>query len=806
MLQPSRVNCQRCVLACGRHMIVDGNGPLDAPLMVVAEAPGREEDKTGVPLVGQSGKLLRTTLQQIAHRLGVEEFKVYYTNSVKCRPPDNRDPEPEELRECRQWLAEELETVKPWVILTVGRFAEEQVPKALSFVSWPSMRPWPIIVSAFHPAYILRQRRKTKEWEKQLAAAVMIAYPRVATLPVEYVPWQLFGDIDAASPWLSADTETDDLEEGVAVRRVGWSLSDGVGGWFGTDDPVAFDHLYLHNAPYDLPLLGVDPWNLSKYDDTMSMAHCLRRFDRVGLKELAPELTGVTWKYKIPELLRERVKTEKTLKSGKVKVTEKWVKVPFSRALEVRPEDCTEYAATDAVATARLACVLEAEFDKAPWAREYYKEFHKPLIPIVVGMQQRGVRIDIAALDDAEHEIVAARDAAELEFRQLVGYAGNMRSGPQLGEYLLAEGLVDGKLTETGDIGTGKANILAAFRVEKVEQLPDDPAGHAARALLEFKGMDKLKGTYVDALRSKRDSADRVHGRFNQCATDTDRWSSNDPNLQNIPIRTRVGKRIRDCFVAKPGHVLVVGDYSQLELRIFAEIMNDRLLKEVFVGALTRGHEPDCKCDACDPHSALGREIGIPRGDAKNTYYASLYGAEDAKIAATAHIARGEASAFLSRLRERSPSILEWRQRVVNELNEKGYVETLQGFRGYYPLWLSPLRREQQDALRAAINCPIQGTAAGVVKRLMIAAHNYEYQNWQARWMLREMVETLCLSLRGDLLLQVHDELVWEVPEREAPEFAEDFASLGTAVGRIDLPTVPLRLDVHIVDRWGDAK
>jgi uracil-DNA glycosylase family 4 len=746
--------------------------------------------------VGQSGKLVRATVAKVAAELQLGNIDTRYTNAVRCRPPDNRDPLPNEMAACAPWLVEELEHMPNLrAVIALGKYGMIQAKLARNVLGLDDL----YVTQVWHPAYILRQRRKTKEWEAQLKYAFEEAF-KIPHPVVHVDPW-IFDWPEESSEYLSADTETDDLEEGVGVKMVGWSLSDGYRGIFTCSPAKQFGHVWLHNAKYDLPLLGIDPYDFSKWDDTMLGIYVLRQHERLSLKEVGPEITGLHWDLKITDLLKERIESCKTLKSGKVKCTGKWVKVPFSRAQEARPEDASRYATTDAVVTARLARYVSEQFDRNPWARAYYLNYEKPLVPVLLGMETRGITIDPDALEVAGKEINERLYAAEHALRDYVPDSIESFTGDAIRPWLLANGIVDGKKTETGKIGIAKGNILGAFKVERREQLPTDTIeGKIADLLLEASAMRKLDSTYVKRLRidSGRSAAHRIHPRFNGAATDTDRLSSSDPNEQNVPARGPLGVAIRRSHVAAPGHVLVVGDYSQLELRIWAYITQDPFFLGAFVGDNTY-----------DPHTQLSVNLSaqglyVPRGDAKNTNFAAIYGADDAKLAATAKIPRQQASAFIQKLRSLAPSLSGHKLDTQRRLDNDGFVETLLGWRGYYPLWYSPIRSEQQAALRAAGNVRIQGTASGIVKDLMIA---YDEE-------LAPLVGSRSpyFEQPGGLLLQVHDELVIETPIGKEDEVAYKLEELGARIGAKWLKAdathvaVPLKLSVDIGPNWSDAK
>lgn len=794
--------CTACPLAATRHLIVEGLGSLEAEVLGVGEGPGGQEDLSGSPFIGQSGKLLRYTLAKVLGQLGLASVKVRLTNAVRCRPPDDRDPTTQELNACRPWLVEEIDNMpRLRLIIAFGKYGALQANAARNVLTLEDQK-WAdlAIERVYHPAYILRFRSKTQDWEADIRRILRRAFHLPE--PVMNVPeWQVvdtLSQIDWNSPLLSADTEFDDLDEHTAggSKLVGFSLSDGVNTIFQEGRlPRAPEHLWLHNAKADLEHLDVDPYDFARWDDTMLGIYVLRQHDRVGLKEVGPRVSGIHWQHTLSTLLKERVPLPSVKRSAKHK--DKWaeVPIPFSRALEHHRAESTEYAATDAIVTARLAEYVKQQFQLNPWAEAYYQKYEKPLVPVLLKMEKAGVLIDLDALGVARAEIQQhMREQEEVLFGLEPRLRDLSLSAPQQLAPIFAErGLIDGKTTKTGQIGVAKSNVLGAFAVEKPEQIPtEDERGQLAVAYLAWKADQKLESTYGSRLESdaRRDPLGRIHPRFNGAATDTDRLSSSDPNAQNIPTRGRVGAAIRRAFRARRGYVYVVGDYSQLELRIWAYITQDPFFLGAFVGDNTY-----------DPHQRssellVAAGFSVPRGDAKNTNFAALYGADDEKLAATAKVPVRAARAFGDQLRSLAPSLGTHRTYTYRQLLARGYVETLLGWRGFYPLFMSPIPSEREAAIRAAANSRIQGTASGIVKDLMI---EWDY--------------VLRTEFPGSyLLLQVHDELVNEAPEQDADRMAVRLREVGAMIGARWLKAaagrvaVPLNLSVDVGPNWADAK
>lgn len=757
-LRASHFDCRACDLSLTRTHIVDGAGPLNAPIIIIGEAPGADEDKLAVPFVGRSGKLLRAVLSEN----GIYDGHFYLTNMVKCRPPDNRDPTDYEIGMCGGWLLGELQQLPARVILALGKIATAHVTSLKD----RGLLGDKDVYSAYHPAYILRSPRHRAAWSASIGVAALAALGEdTGIVPITF-PWRQELP-DPRDPYFAADTETDDLQDNVGVRAVGWSVSDGFSGQFfekrGDYAPLAHRaHTWLHNAKYDAPLLGIDLRRLDTWDDTMLAAYVLR-YPRVGLKLLSPELAGMSLS-DIGQILGR----------GKRQIR-------FSQALRKTPAAATRYACEDAVATSRIARVLAARLHSSPTQEKYYREVEKPAVPVLYDLERRGILVDpdyLAALNTAMAEQIETREASITSY---LGDTFNRRSTQQLAQALINAGITLRRQTKTG-----KWRLDEAVLGELARQYPD----HAVLwdTELQCRKLEKLLGTYGLPLLDWRDPEGRVHARYNQAVTQTSRLSSSDPNLQNIPIRTEMGKMIRKAFIPRPGCVFVKADASQLEVRVYAEYTLEPVLVDAYTHTEHDTGGRKSTCLRCDVHQGVANSLGITRDDAKNTLFASIYGAEDAKLAATARVPLSSAADFLARMRENIPSLLSWKTRISDELDRQGYVETLLGWREYYPLAGSPIRSERAAALREAGNNPIQGTGAGIIKVAMTEA------------------DLLAYKYEAGLIETVHDEVGYEVPERNVVPFARELKDLFRQVGARYLKKIPFLLEVSAGPNWGDCE
>jgi DNA polymerase-1 len=446
-----------------------------------------------------------------------------------------------------------------------------------------------------------------------------------------------------------------------------------------------------------------------------------------------------------------------------------FARVPIDRA--------TEYSAEDADVTLRLWRVLKPRL-AAEHMTYVYETLERPLAAVLARMEQRGITVDRQILARLSGEF--AQDMARLESKiyELAGERFNLGSPKQLGDILFGKmGLAGAKRTATGAWSTA-AGVLDDLAAEGNE--------FAAR-VLDWRQLSKLKSTYTDALPSfVNPKTGRVHTSYALAATTTGRLSSSDPNLQNIPVRGEAGRKIRRAFVAPEGHMLISADYSQIELRLLAHIAEIPQLKAAFA----EGH---------DIHAMTASEMfGVPaegmppeiRRRAKAINFGIIYGISAFGLAAQLGIPREEAAAYIKRYFERFPGIRAYMDETKKRVREQGYVRTVFGRKCHYPRISSSNPSERAFNERAAINAPIQGSAADIIRRAM------------AR--MDEALEKAKLS--AQMLLQVHDELVLEVPESEAEETIEVVRKVMVEAPHPYLElSVPLQVDAKAAQNWGDA-
>jgi DNA polymerase I len=440
---------------------------------------------------------------------------------------------------------------------------------------------------------------------------------------------------------------------------------------------------------------------------------------------------------------------------------------------EVAVDRATEYAAEDADITLRLHCRFAGQLAREPQLAALYRDIELPTLQVLFEMERTGVLIDPFLLSQHSEELGRRLHDLELEAQSLAGQPFNLGSPKQLGEILFGKlGLPVVKKTATGQPSTDE---------DVLTQLADDYP--LPKLLLEHRGLAKLKSTYADKLpRMVNAKTGRVHTSFSQATAVTGRLSSSDPNLQNIPIRTPEGRRIRAAFIAPRDHVIVSADYSQIELRIMAHLSNDARLLEAFA----QGE---------DVHRATASEVfGAPPAEvtseqrryAKVINFGLIYGMSAHGLAKNLGIERGAAQGWIDRYFARYPGVADYMERIKAEAKDKGYVETVFGRRLYLPDIRAQQVGRRQGAERAAINAPMQGTAADLIKMAMIAVQG---------WLKAE-------GLKSRLVLQVHDELVLEVPNAELERIRTELPGLMGGVAELK---VPLLVEVGAGDNWDEA-
>jgi DNA polymerase-1 len=441
---------------------------------------------------------------------------------------------------------------------------------------------------------------------------------------------------------------------------------------------------------------------------------------------------------------------------------------------EVPLDDATRYAAEDADVTLRLYRVLKPRLSEEAGTR-IYERVDRPLIPVVARMEREGIKVDRARLAKLSEEFAIEIGRLEGEIHAAAGQEFTVGSPKQLGEILFDKlGYKGGKKGKSGQYSTD---------VSVLERLAGEGAP-IARLVLEWRQLAKLKSTYTDALQAAINPATgRVHTSYSLVGAQTGRLSSTDPNLQNIPVRTPIGRQIREAFVPEAGNVLLAADYSQIELRLAAHMAGVDTLKEAFAA----GEDIHART-ATEMFGEVTRDT---RARAKTINFAILYGISRWGLASRLEVTPEEAQAMIDTYFQRFPGIQRYIHETLESVRAKGYSETLFGRKTWFPRINSKNQAERQGSERAAINAPIQGTSADIIKRAM------------AR-MLPALADEGLTDVR--MLLQVHDELVFELPESrvEAATPVIRRVMAEAALPAVEL-TVPLGVDIGTGLSWDAA-
>ncbi|GAA0197032.1 DNA polymerase-1 [Brevundimonas nasdae] len=512
----------------------------------------------------------------------------------------------------------------------------------------------------------------------------------------------------------------------------------------------------LQNAKYDIAVMARRGIRVAPYDDTMLISYVLEGgLHGHGMDELARLHLG-----------HEPIPFKSVAGAGKSQKSFKHVGL----------KPATGYAAEDADVTLRLWRILKPRLAREGLST-VYETLERGMPTVLADMELNGVRIDPDRLKRLSSEFGLRMAELEAQAHEIAGRPFNIGSPRQIGEILFGElNLPGGKKTASGQWGTD-ASVL-----EELALTHDLP-----RAILDWRQLSKLKGTYTDALIAAADPAtDRVHTSYQLAAASTGRLASSDPNLQNIPIRTETGREIRQAFLAAPGHVLISADYSQIELRLLAHIGDIPELKRAFKAGL-------------DIHAATASEMfGVPiegmpsetRRRAKAINFGIVYGISAFGLAAQLGIDQGEAGAYIKTYFERFPGIRGYMDKTKAEVREAGFVSTVFGRRIHIPAIHSKSGAERQFGERAAINAPIQGAAADIIRRAMI-----------------RMPGALAdAGLQTRMLLQVHDELVFEAPEAEAERAIVIIKRImEKASDPAVVLTVPLVVEARAAANWDQA-
>ena len=573
------------------------------------------------------------------------------------------------------------------------------------------------------------------------------------------------------------DTETNSLDY-MNAEIVGFSLSTTVGE--ACYVPVAHD---FPGAPDQLPrdevLARLQPWlendakkkvgHHLKYD-----AHILARYD-IALRGMAFDsmlesyvLNSVATRHDMDSVARqylgkETIHYEDVAGKGAKQLT-------FN---QVELETAAPYAAEDADITLQLHETLWQQLNDVPTLRKVYEEIEQPLVPVLLDMEETGVLVDRKMLARQSGELGKKMGELEAKAHELAGGPFNLGSPKQLQQILFEQQ----ELPVIRKTPKGQPSTAEDVLVELANDY-ELPA-----VIIDYRSVSKLKSTYTDKLPLMiNERTGRIHTSYHQAVTATGRLSSSDPNLQNIPIRTDEGRRIRQAFVAPEGHVLLAADYSQIELRIMAHLSADKGL----LGAFEKEQDVHRATAAEVFETTLDDVTDDQRRSAKAINFGLMYGMSAFGLAKQLGISRGEAQEYVDLYFDRYPGVKQYMDDIRVRASEKGYVETVFGRRLYLPEINARNAQRRQYAERSAINAPMQGTAADIIKRAMIAVHG---------WLSEE-------HPGARMIMQVHDELVFEVESGKVEAVTKRVTDLMNSAAELK---VPLKVDVGTGVNWDEA-
>ncbi|EGQ9192639.1 DNA polymerase I [Vibrio parahaemolyticus] len=581
-----------------------------------------------------------------------------------------------------------------------------------------------------------------------------------------------------AAELFAFDTETDSLDYMVAnLVGLSFAIDEGIAAYV----PVAHDYL---DAPEQLER----DWVLEQLkpileDDAQAKVGQNLKYDASVLARYGIEMKGIKYDTMLASYVYNSVGGKHDMDSLALRFLQHSC-ISFEQIAgkgknqltfnQIELEQASPYAAEDADVTLRLHNRLFANIEQDEKLKSVYEEIEMPLVPVLSRIERTGVLIDDMKLSAQSVEIAARLEELEQKAYEIAEQEFNMNSPKQLQAILFEKmGLPVVKKTPSGTPSTNE-EVLQELALDY--PLP--------KLILEYRGLAKLKSTYTDKLpKMINPSTGRVHTSYHQAVTATGRLSSTDPNLQNIPIRNEEGRRIRQAFVAPAGYKILAVDYSQIELRIMAHLSGDQALLDAF-------------SDGKDIHAATAAEImGVSidqvsseqRRRAKAVNFGLIYGMSAFGLAKQLGIPRGEAQAYMDKYFERYPGVMQYMEDTRSAAADKGYVETIFGRRLHLPEIKSRNGMRRKAAERAAINAPMQGTAADIIKKAMLLVD---------QWIQEEG------NGRVKLLMQVHDELVFEVEESSLSEIESKVQKLMESAAELK---VPLVAEAGHGDNWDQA-
>lgn len=763
-------DCKACGLWKTRKNVVKSIGPVPCKYLFIGEGPAAVENNTGKPFQGDAGRRLDILLKQA----NLTRENIHLGNTVCCMPSNDgknfREPTAKEKKACRKWLDQVIAEVNPEIIVTLGGHALTAfLPKESIKASHGCVFDWNgrTLVAQYHP--------EATRYDKALSYTVLNDFKRITSskpAPSSSPSWELITlphedalmiiDQVSRSDLIAIDIETTGLNPHTSVIvGVGLATDDqrvyfdcrapGQESWLAHalySTLISYKTKIAHNVGFEFKhfMKHLGPDCLNSYEDTQLLAYLLG-YEHVGLKDLVLRIFDI------------RMTTLKEVLNSK----------DYSKTVDADPQRLGEYcAAGDAYQTLRLYKRLHAEIEALPRLEKLYREIELPLALVLAKMEYQGIQIDNNRLSKLEEDIKA--EIVTVLSRIDAGDV-NLNAPAQVAQLLINKGVVLRKKT--------KSKKQFSTDVKSLEQYKKHPL---VKNILTYRTLSqKFLGTYIKELKELQTPDGSIHTSFNQTVTVSGRLSSSVPNLQNIPVRDEQWtKSIRSVFIPHPGLVLLDFDQEQVEFKIAAHLCNDKNMIEGFLkgedfhsntAKLLYGHETNFQ-----------ERFGFYRYRAKTGNFANLYLAGPATLARELDISMRDAQVFVSQLREIYPGWFQFIDEATVFVQKHGYVETLFGRRRHIPGIWSKDPETFHQAVKYAVNTQVQGTSADIIKQAMVEID-------------RELTRTSVA-----MLLQVHDELVFEAQEKDV-EFAVPMILKHLTP---NILRVPLTAKASIGPNWGN--
>ena len=711
-----------------KNVCIQGEGKATHPyVMFIGEAPGAAEDHRRKVFVGPSGKLIRSLIEEMQLT-----DDCYFTNAVRCRPPDNRNPTAKEMRICNKYLIAEIERVKPQHLVLLGTFAIRAITgeDRVSVSEKRGVRSWEFmgipVIATYHPAAVLRSRKK---YFGPICDDLNRLVSKEYTKP-EKVKWTFHKKVTPKLLWkeMAFDLETSQLSpylSGARILCVSWSGRDHISRvttditGFVTALTVMQPRLVGHNVKFDLSWLQElhGYVHAGEIEDTMILSHLSDENRRSkALKYLASKYTGYG-NYAVDVMAKRS--------AGKLD--------------ELSEERLYKYCAYDSAATWILYKYLYAECEDQNLIKLYDSQL--VILRTIIDMQSRGFQVGKAKIASMSIDLEAQMIILEKSIQKRTGEI-NISSNKQLADVLFNQlGYPALQKTKSGASSVG---IDALTAIE--DQVPAGLSSRKARGLiteiLEHRQLRKLRGTYLDGVLKNMDSAERVHPSYNITGTMTGRLSCSDPNQQNIPRESTAP--IKKIYVAPFGRALVMADYSQIELRVCAWITRDSTMLDCFKMGLDLHTETARAILGQDPTSE-------ERTHAKIVNFGVLYGMGSKALARQTNQSEVWAQRYLRDWQATYPGVLSWKQKIKSELLEMGYVTSAFGRRRRLPMHVAGGPFQYEAMLRQACNFPIQGTAGEICNMAMVVVDNALKERFKNAWVYGAVHDQIMVECRwGD--------------------------------------------------------